>query len=163
MRSVFFFFLMIRIPPRSTRTDTLFPYTTLSRSRSAVSTDTGGHVAAIRLAGLLTPLDEHRSLVWELTKREVLGRYRGASFGLLWSLISPFLLLCIYTFAFGTVMGGRWPEIESGPTSFAIVLFSGPIVNGFLAACLVRAHETVVSYRSEEHTSELQSITQNSY
>src|SRR6056297_3684970 len=30
----FFFFLMIRRPPRSTRTDTLFPYTTLFRSRS---------------------------------------------------------------------------------------------------------------------------------
>src|SRR3546814_15556463 len=29
---VFFFFLMIRRPPRSTRTDTLFPYTTLFRS-----------------------------------------------------------------------------------------------------------------------------------
>src|SRR3546814_13186721 len=29
----FFFFLMIRRPPRSTRTDTLFPYTTLFRSR----------------------------------------------------------------------------------------------------------------------------------
>src|SRR3546814_18990425 len=28
------FFLMIRRPPRSTRTDTLFPYTTLFRSRS---------------------------------------------------------------------------------------------------------------------------------
>src|SRR3546814_12878156 len=28
----FFFFLMIRRPPRSTRTDTLFPYTTLFRS-----------------------------------------------------------------------------------------------------------------------------------
>src|SRR3546814_13241915 len=27
---IFFFFLMIRRPPRSTRTDTLFPYTTLS-------------------------------------------------------------------------------------------------------------------------------------
>src|SRR3546814_15562803 len=27
------FFLMIRRPPRSTRTDTLFPYTTLFRSR----------------------------------------------------------------------------------------------------------------------------------
>src|SRR3546814_17539811 len=26
------FFLMIRLPPRSTRTDTLFPYTTLFRS-----------------------------------------------------------------------------------------------------------------------------------
>src|SRR3546814_15138941 len=29
---VVFFFLMIRRPPRSTRTDTLFPYTTLFRS-----------------------------------------------------------------------------------------------------------------------------------
>src|SRR3546814_3450229 len=30
---VYFFFLMIRRPPRSTRTDTLFPYTTLFRSK----------------------------------------------------------------------------------------------------------------------------------
>src|SRR3546814_19372729 len=29
---LYFFFLMIRLPPRSTRTDTLFPYTTLFRS-----------------------------------------------------------------------------------------------------------------------------------
>src|SRR3546814_19044478 len=29
---IFFFFLMIRRPTRSTRTDTLFPYTTLFRS-----------------------------------------------------------------------------------------------------------------------------------
>src|SRR3546814_14841986 len=35
-----FFFLMIRRPPRSTRTDTLFPYTTLFRSRRQ------GHVDA---------------------------------------------------------------------------------------------------------------------
>src|SRR3546814_15999828 len=32
---LFLFFLMIRLPPRSTRTDTLFPYTTLFRSLSA--------------------------------------------------------------------------------------------------------------------------------
>src|SRR3546814_5804429 len=32
--SLIFFFLMIRLPPRSTRTDTLFPYTTLFRSIS---------------------------------------------------------------------------------------------------------------------------------
>src|SRR3546814_19214394 len=31
-----FFFLMIRRPPRSTRTNTLFPYTTLFRSHNAV-------------------------------------------------------------------------------------------------------------------------------
>src|SRR3546814_7958938 len=34
---MFIFFLMIRRPPRSTRTDTLFPYTTLFRSLSLLS------------------------------------------------------------------------------------------------------------------------------
>src|SRR3546814_4668316 len=34
------FFLMIRRPPRSTRTDTLFPYTTLFRSCRAPHRDT---------------------------------------------------------------------------------------------------------------------------
>src|SRR3546814_16627576 len=33
MFTLLLFFLMIRRPPRSTRTDTLFPYTTLFRSR----------------------------------------------------------------------------------------------------------------------------------
>src|SRR3546814_15193120 len=37
-----FFVLMIRRPPRSTRTDTLFPYTTLVRSHRSLA-DTGGH------------------------------------------------------------------------------------------------------------------------
>src|SRR3546814_2060591 len=34
---VFIFFLMIRRPPRSTRTDTLFPYTTLFQKRRLTS------------------------------------------------------------------------------------------------------------------------------
>src|SRR3546814_599546 len=48
----YFFFLMIRRPPRSTRTDTLFPYTTLFRSRDVRHDVEGedGH-AAERAAG----------------------------------------------------------------------------------------------------------------
>src|SRR3546814_11429667 len=37
VRCICIFFLMIRRPPRSTRTDTLFPYTTLFRSAAAPS------------------------------------------------------------------------------------------------------------------------------
>jgi len=87
----------------------------------------------------------HRSLTWELAKREVLMRYRGASFGLAWSLISPFLLLVIYTFAFGTVMGGRWPQAAAGDTSFSIILFAGLVVHGFFAECLIRAPLLITS------------------
>src|SRR3546814_13391725 len=43
-----FFFLMIRRPPRSTRTDTLFPYTTLFRSQQiGVAADRRGEVGVV--------------------------------------------------------------------------------------------------------------------
>src|SRR3546814_14321831 len=45
----FFFFLMIQRPPRSTRTDTLFPYTTLFRSPSLSSYATGN--SGVTLSG----------------------------------------------------------------------------------------------------------------
>src|SRR3546814_14962608 len=49
MLAVFFFFLMIRRPPRSTRTDTLFPYTTLFRSgaQPLAAVMAGAHCLAI--------------------------------------------------------------------------------------------------------------------
>src|SRR3546814_13051817 len=58
--SSFFFFLMIRRPPRSTRTDTLFPYTTLFRSldprarrHPALEADAVANGFADRLAQML--------------------------------------------------------------------------------------------------------------
>src|SRR3546814_15956096 len=44
-----FLFLMIRRPPRSTRTDTLFPYTTLFRSELLLRPDEGRADAALRV------------------------------------------------------------------------------------------------------------------
>src|SRR3546814_1616375 len=57
---VFFFFLMIRRPPRSTRTDTLFPYTTLFRSGEypafvKLGRDGGDHRAALCAGADLRP------------------------------------------------------------------------------------------------------------
>src|SRR3546814_8099132 len=57
------FFLMIRLPPRSTRTDTLFPYTTLFRS--AQHGDTGAADARRTRLRHLHVVDEllHRAQV----------------------------------------------------------------------------------------------------
>src|SRR3546814_2272642 len=49
MLNIYFFFLMIRRPPRSTRTDTLFPYTTLFRSEKIVQL--GGKVLTLSDSG----------------------------------------------------------------------------------------------------------------
>lgn len=89
-------------------------------------------------------LAAHRALIRELTRREVDGRYRGASLGVLWALVSPFLLLCIYAIAFGTVMGGRWPESQASATPFSIILFAGMIPYFVLSECMLRSPELVV-------------------
>src|SRR3546814_4540969 len=44
-----FFFLMIRRPPRSTRTDTLFPYTTLFRSDANLKSQLKSYMEMISL------------------------------------------------------------------------------------------------------------------
>lgn len=93
----------------------------------------------------LAALCRNKSLVWEMSRREVLGRYRGASFGLAWSVISPFLMLGVYAFAFGTVMKSRWPQQAGGAHSYAVILFVGLIMHGFFAECLIRAPTLVVS------------------
>lgn len=95
--------------------------------------------------GLFGALVRHRSLTWELSKREVLGRYRGASFGLAWSVISPFMMLGVYAFAFGSVLKSRWPHEAGGEHPYAVILFVGLIVHGFFAECLNRAPNLIVA------------------
>jgi lipopolysaccharide transport system permease protein len=94
------------------------------------------------LLGPFSALTQYRSLTSELSKREVLGRYRGANFGMLWSLFSPFLMLGVYTFAFGGLMRSRWPEGQH--QSFALILFIGLIIHGFFSECIMRAPTLVV-------------------
>jgi lipopolysaccharide transport system permease protein len=93
---------------------------------------------------LFSVIGRNRSLVMELTRREILGRYRGASFGMLWSLFSPFLMLLVYTLAFGFVLKGRWPGAGTSTWDFAIIVFVGLIVHGMFAECLTRSPQLIV-------------------
>src|SRR3546814_3165527 len=65
-----FFFLMRRRPPRSTRTDTLFPYTTLFRSRCNAS---GDAVCTTSLLAVLRPVSQSGQDLDGPTKSSVLG------------------------------------------------------------------------------------------
>src|SRR3546814_5846448 len=55
---LFLFFLMIRRPPRSTRTDTLFPYTTLFRSVDGEVIEGRSHVDESMLTGEPVPVEK---------------------------------------------------------------------------------------------------------
>lgn len=94
--------------------------------------------------GPFSALIGHRDLTRELARREILGRYRGANFGLFWSLIGPLLMLVIYTVAFGQILGSRWKQTGGETAAFGVVLFLGIIVHGFFAECFARAPRLMV-------------------
>src|SRR3546814_10340085 len=96
---------MIRRPPRSTRTDTLFPYTTLFRSPCAP--ERSGMSAAVE--GLQSTLAAEHAAVW------------------------------LYGVLGGQTSSSAQPSLSK------------------------RIGETYVIHRSEEHTSELQSLMRISY
>ena len=94
----------------------------------------------------LRSIVQNGRLILDLTRREVLGRYRGSVGGLVWSFIHPLLLLAVYTFVFSVVFQARWGGSTSGSRSeFAIVVFMGMIVHGLLAECINRAPMLIVS------------------
>jgi lipopolysaccharide transport system permease protein len=87
----------------------------------------------------------HRSLVWQLTKREVLGRYRGSLMGLAWSWFHPLLMLGVYTFVFSVIFSARWAGTESQGVGMAPILFTGMLMHGLFAECANRAPTLILS------------------
>jgi lipopolysaccharide transport system permease protein len=98
----------------------------------------------------------HFPLIRQLVRREILGRYRGATLGILWSLLTPLLTLGIYTFVFGSIFHTKWapPKIEGSTTAatsltttgeFAIILFIGMLVFGVFSEVIVRAPSIILN------------------
>lgn len=53
-----------------------------------------------------------RNLLATLTRRDLKARYRGSMLGWLWSLVTPLLLLGVYTFVFNYVFRPKFAEID---------------------------------------------------
>ncbi|RMN95842.1 ABC transporter permease [Pseudomonas cannabina] len=94
---------------------------------------------------LVASLWTNRSLISQMTRREVIGRYRGSVMGLAWSFFNPVLMLAVYTFVFSEIFSARWVGVDTGKGGFAILLFVGMIVHGLFAECANRAPSLVMS------------------
>ena len=98
------------------------------------------------LVSLANSLWRNRQLIVQMTKREVVGRYKGSALGLAWSFFNPVFMLAVYTFVFSVVFKARWGVGgEESKTQFAVVLFVGMIVHGLLAEVLNRAPGLILS------------------
>jgi lipopolysaccharide transport system permease protein len=94
---------------------------------------------------LLRSIKANRSLIYDLVKRDVVGRYRGSVMGLLWSFFNPVLMLAVYTFVFSVVFKARWTGGSDSKTEFALVLFAGLMVFNLFSECVNRAPSLILS------------------
>jgi len=98
------------------------------------------------LVALARSFWRNRQLIAQMTKREVVGRYKGSAMGLAWSFFNPVFMLTVYTFVFSEVFKSRWGVGgEESKTQFAVVLFVGMIVHGLFAEVLNRAPLLILS------------------
>lgn len=87
---------------------------------------------------------KHWDLIVQLTRREVLERYRGSMLGLFWSFMHPVFMLAVYMFVFGVVFEMKWGIEQETDVKFAIILFTGLVIHGLIAECLVRGPSLIV-------------------
>lgn len=97
----------------------------------------------LSLLALLRSFLGYRALIAQITKREVVGRYRGSLIGIGWSFLNPLLMLAVFTFVFSVVFQAKWGVAlegeEEGKGVFAVVLFVGLIVHALFAEILTRS------------------------
>jgi len=85
----------------------------------------------------------NRELVIQLVKRDILSKYRGSFAGILWSLLTPMLMLGLYTIVFGVFVNIRWPGVNDS-LMYSLILYVGLIIFNFFAECLNRSPSLIV-------------------
>src|SRR3546814_2789158 len=149
---LWFFFLMIRRPPRSTRTDTLFPYTTLFRSSASAVP------RAFRFAGwLIDPISRQLR-----NPEDVQVAMTSAEFDLLLAFCrNPGRVLSreqLLDLTHGGSAGPIERSIDVHVSRVRQKIEPDPSDPSFIKTVRLAGYIFTPAVRSEEHTSELQSL-----
>jgi len=88
----------------------------------------------------------NRQLIWQLAWRDIEARYRGTQLGLLWSLLTPLLMLSVYTVVFCGILGAQWNDGGQHTFfSFALIAFAGLIAFNMFTEIISRAPTLIIS------------------
>jgi lipopolysaccharide transport system permease protein len=105
------------------------------------------HTAQVEL-NVASNLWHKRLLISRLISHNFQSRFRGSQLGLLWSLLSPLVMLAAYTFVFSTVLQARWNQdgaLVDSTSQFALILFAGLIPYAAFAETLNNSPRTILA------------------
>ena len=67
----------------------------------------------------LWQLPSRAELIFSFAKRELVGRYKGSVLGIAWAVLTPVVMIAIFTFIFAGIFGARFgATILTGITRF---------------------------------------------
>ena len=95
------------------------------------------------LLGLTKSLINNRFVLQQLTRAEILTRYRGSVLGLVWSIFNPLLMLAVYSVVFGFLLKARWAVDTTSEVPFTLQLFTGIVIHAFFADCLTQSTSAI--------------------
>ena len=72
----------------------------------------------------LWELPRRWDLVWPLARRFTAARYRGSALGLVWAVLTPVVMIAIFTFIFAGIFNARFGR-EGSAWDYALYLFCG--------------------------------------
>jgi lipopolysaccharide transport system permease protein len=93
----------------------------------------------------LWQLPARADLILSLTKRELAARYRGSILGILWALLTPLVMISIFTFIFSGIFKARFGT-SSSQWDYALYLFCGLLPWNAFQESLQLSASTIVSH-----------------
>ncbi len=84
-------------------------------------------------------------LIITLARRELAARYKGSAAGLLWAVLTPLVMIGIFTFVFAKIFGARFNVSDSG-WEFALYLFCGLLPWTAFSEAVQHSTQTIVSH-----------------
>lgn len=93
----------------------------------------------------LWQLPSRAELILSFAKRELLGRYKGSALGIAWAVLTPVVMIAIFTFIFAGIFGARFGANDSH-WDYALYLFCGLLPWSMFQESVQQSANTIVTH-----------------
>ena len=93
----------------------------------------------------LWQLPSRAELIFSFAKRELLGRYKGSALGIAWAVLTPVVMIAIFTFIFAGIFGARFGANDSH-WDYALYLFCGLLPWSMFQESVQQSANTILAH-----------------
>ena len=93
---------------------------------------------------LISSYWHNRTLIKQLVKKEIYGKFQETHLGFFWVVFEPLLMLAVYTFVFRVIFNRQWLSETETTLEFSAILFSGLLLFNFFRETVNSAPRLII-------------------